>query len=220
MKNTSLLTKDHLPGSDIYLYQAKDMFRMNTDSHLLGEFMTVKSNETVLDIGVNNGVLLLYAYRFKPKFMVGVDIQEEACEIAKTNMAFHQIENAEIYCANITEFEYTPVDVIVCNPPYFQEQDSSANEKIRIARDATYLPMDELFQAIGRLLNEKGRCYMIHRVSRLNELYMALLANGLNIRQLTMIYHENHDYAHGILVEIVKGKKVHLKVNAPIWNKR
>ena len=49
---------DYLPDTNIYLKQRKDMFRVNTDTHLLGNFMLVKKNESVLDIGTNNGALL------------------------------------------------------------------------------------------------------------------------------------------------------------------
>ena len=45
------MTYDYLPGTDIYLHQRKDMFRMNTDTALLGYFMKVKENECVMDIG-------------------------------------------------------------------------------------------------------------------------------------------------------------------------
>lgn len=35
------LTYEYLHGTDIYLYQRRDMFRMNTDTALLAEFMKI-----------------------------------------------------------------------------------------------------------------------------------------------------------------------------------
>ena len=52
-------TYDYINGTDIYLYQHKKMFRINTDTALLAQFMKVKKGERVLDIGTNNGALLL-----------------------------------------------------------------------------------------------------------------------------------------------------------------
>ena len=213
------LTKDYLPETDIYLYQAKDMFRVNTDTHLLGRFLYVNENETILDIGVNNGALLLYANQYHPLKMIGIDIQEEACEIARLNMEYNKIFNAEIICGDITQLKIEPVDVIVCNPPYFIDDKNEKNEKVNIARNEVYLPLEQLFPCISRLLKQKGRCYMVHRVNRLNELYRELIANNLNIKQMSFIFDENHNYAHGILLEIVKGNKVHLRVNTPVWVK-
>lgn len=210
------LSKDYLPGTEITIYQDPWMFRMNTDTHLLGMFMKVNKGETVLDIGVNNGALLLYANQFEPALMIGVDIQERACVLAEYNLHMHNISNAEIICADIRDFKYSPVDVIVCNPPYFSEVDAVPENSRKIARNELYLPLDGLFKAFNSLLKDKGRCYMVHRVNRLNEIYRELLPNKLNIREMTMIFDETHDHAHGVLLEIVKGKKVQLKVNEAV----
>ena len=56
------ITKDYLPKhKDIVMYQDDTMFRINTDTMVLGEFLEVYKKDTVLDIGTNNGALLLYA---------------------------------------------------------------------------------------------------------------------------------------------------------------
>ena len=54
---------DYLPNTDIYYYQHPDMFHTNTDTALLGEFADIRKKDVVLDIGTNNGALLLYAMR-------------------------------------------------------------------------------------------------------------------------------------------------------------
>ena len=83
----NMLTLDYLPNHiDIKIYQHKKMFRINTDTCLLGEFLDFKDNLSVLDIGTNNGALLLYSSLLKPKNMVGIDLNSEALELAqKTN---------------------------------------------------------------------------------------------------------------------------------------
>ena len=40
--------------------QHKDMYHFNSDTCLLGDFIKINENENVLDIGTNNGALLLY----------------------------------------------------------------------------------------------------------------------------------------------------------------
>ena len=59
---------DYLPNhEEIKIYQDDEMFCINTDTMVLGEFLDIKKKDIVLDIGTNTGALLLYASKFKPK---------------------------------------------------------------------------------------------------------------------------------------------------------
>ena len=115
------LTYDYIAGTDIHLWQRKDMFRINTDTAQLARFMKIRKGERVLDVGTNNGALLLAAAADEPSFLCGVDIQEEACELARFNMQEHGITNAEIRCEDFSASTLRGFDVVLCNPPYFQQ---------------------------------------------------------------------------------------------------
>ena len=92
---------DYLSGTDIYYYQHPDMFHVNTDTSLLGQFMEIRKKDVVMDIGTNNGALLLYAMQHKPKQLIGVEITAQACELAAYNLnELHQAQ-AKIICADI-----------------------------------------------------------------------------------------------------------------------
>ena len=82
-------TLDYLPNTNIYLYQDTEMFRVNSDTRYLGEFLNVKKDETVLDVGTNNGALLLYANLLGCKKLIGVDINEEAIKLCEENMLYN-----------------------------------------------------------------------------------------------------------------------------------
>ena len=206
----SRLSFDYLPGTDIYLYQHRDMFRMNTDTALLGHFMRVKENETVLDIGCNNGALLLYASRFTKGKLIGVDIQEEACKLAEMNLNYHNLKNFEICCMDAALFECEPCDVVVCNPPYFKV--TSVNqlndtEAKRIARHETTLNFDTLAAKVSQCLKENGRFYLVHRCDRITDLLCTLRKYDLELKLMQLVRDENNDQAHGILIEAVKNGK-------------
>lgn len=208
------LTHDYLPGTQIYLYQRKDMFRMNTDTALLGQFMKVKENETVMDIGTNNGALLLYASQYTKGKLVGVEIQEEAAQLATQNLHDNQIQDYEIIHSDIKDVTH-PVDVIVCNPPYFvvtQLKQLNENEHKRIARHECYLTLEVLCESVDRNLKENGRFYLVHRADRIVDIMMELRKQGLEVKTLQLIRDENNETAHGILVEAVKGGKVHCTI--------
>lgn len=201
------LSFDYLPGTDIYLYQRRDMFRMNTDTALLGHFMRVKENDTVLDIGCNNGALLLYASRFTKGKLMGVEIQEDACKLAKMNLDYHKLENYEIYCIDAAEFTCEPCDVVVCNPPYFKVtsvNQLNESEAKRIARHETSLDFDTLAAKVSQCLKENGRFYLVHRCDRIADLLCTLRKYDLELKTMQLIRDENNEQAHGILIEAVK----------------
>ena len=208
------LTHDYLPGTQIYLHQRKDMFRMNTDTALLGRFMKVKEDETVMDIGTNNGALLLYASQFTHGKLIGVEVQKEAAELAEMNLRENAVENYAIIHSDIKDVTY-PVDVIVCNPPYFvvtQPKQLNENEYKRIARHECYLTLDTLCESVARNLKEKGRFYLVHRADRIVDILTKLREHDLEVKTIQMIRDENNDVAHGILIEAVKEGKTHCTV--------
>ena len=113
------LTLDYLPNHiDIKLYQHKKMFRINTDTCLLGEFLDFEPNLEVLDIGTNNAALLLYASLLNPKKIIGIDINKEALEIAKKNLELNNVSNFELLECDANNFNQK-MDIIISNPPYF-----------------------------------------------------------------------------------------------------
>ena len=196
---------NYLHGTDIWLYQRKDMFRVNTDTSLLGHFMQVKEDDVVLDIGTNNGALLLYASRFTKGKLIGVDVIAEACELAKHNLEFNKIQDYEIINLPIQEVNIDTVDVIVTNPPYFPlTENVNANPFLQIARHEITLSLEELIQNVVRLLKDDGRCFMVHRASREQDIVDSITTNGMFVRRLQRVYDENREDAVSLLVEMTK----------------
>ena len=81
-----MLSNDYLPGTKMPIWQDPDMFRINTDTQLLGMFLRIRKGSRVLDIGTNNGALLLYAARLEPAELTGIDPQEKAVLLARRNL--------------------------------------------------------------------------------------------------------------------------------------
>ena len=217
------LTYDFLQGSQTYVYQRKDMFRINSDTSLLANFMKIKKGEKVLDVGTNNGALLLAANTYEPSFLYGIDIQQEAIEVAQYNMEKHNIENVSLVCEDFKTVCLPKVNVILCNPPYFKvHQNSNLNEAetLRKARHETFLQLTDLCQKVSSLLDEKGRFYMVHRANRVSEIMSELRKHRLEVRTLQFVYDENKAEAVSVLIEAIKDGKVNAHVLTPIYLKR
>ncbi len=216
--NLDSCTYDYLPGTDIYFYQHPDMFHVNTDTMLLGQFMDVRHKDVVMDIGTNNGALLLYAMAKKPKAYIGVEIDSKACELARYNCnELHQL-SATFYHEDILTLRHDPVSCIVCNPPYFKRHVANPvnrNEHLSRARHEMYLTLEDLIPKISSLLQERGRLYMIHRSERLIDLALLCRANHMEIKKLQFVYDESKTEANSVLIEAMKQGKAHCRILPP-----
>lgn len=213
---------DYLYNSDIKIYQDDDMFKMNSDTRHLGEFLDLKKNDyTILDVGTNNGALLLYAYKKKnAKHYYGVDINDRALELAKENMEINGIKDYSFYHQEFQNLKMEQVDYIVSNPPYFDGEHVSFNEDKKKARFAVYLPIEELIKQSKRLLKDRGSLFLVYPCFKLAQVIASLDANKFGVTRLQFVFDENKSEASVFLLEARKGMKHYTKVSKSICNCR
>lgn len=205
-------TLDYLPNTNIYLYQDSEMFRINSDTRYLGEFIDVKQSEAVLDIGTNNGALLLYANMKGCKKLIGIDINSKAIELCEENMKLNKIENYELHSCKVQELKIDKVDVIICNPPYFKSGKAKENKDLANARHEGELTLFELIENSKRLLKEKGKLMLVYKSCDIAEVIVLLDLNGFGISRIQFVFDENKDNSTCFMLEAVKGKKHNVKV--------
>ena len=211
---------DYLPGTEFTLIQQDDMYHFNSDTVLLGRFMKARRNDSVLDIGCASGALLLYASLHQPSMITGIDLFDEVLEQARINLERNHVQ-AQLICTRVQDFRPSEqFDVIVCNPPYFDTENDeliNANPYLACARHEAYLTMDELFSNVRRLMKTNGHFYLVHRASRLNELYSTSAAYGLQTVTMIPVYKNRTSDASGALLEYCFGKKRQLHIGQPVY---
>lgn len=183
---------DFLPGHEnIKLKQRKDMFRLNTDTALLGEYFSFFDGETLLDIGTNNGALLLYTKIKAKGKLIGVDIFQEALDLAKENLALNNLE-ATLILKDVVELNIEKVDVIISNPPFFKKEAATPSKSsyLLLARHENNLTLDALFKCVKRNLKNNGRFYLVHRYDRIDEILKCASENGFILKDNKNIFDE------------------------------
>lgn len=203
--------------TDFVLSQDNDMYHVNSDSQLLYSFMNIKHKDTVLDIGCNTGVLMLYAAMKKPKKIVGIDLFEDVIVLADHNLKQIDIPY-ELFISRLQNFHSSPYDVILCNPPYFKvnkEHLMKENEYIRAARYENYLNLRELFEHVKRLLKSNGRFYFMYAPERLNEIFSIMHQCGFVCSKFQIVYTKKKK-PRLLLFECVIGKNRQAKILEPI----
>ena len=213
---------DYLCNSEIKLYQDDSMFKMNSDTRNLGNFLEFKKNDyTILDVGTNNAALLLYAkIKKEAKHYYGVDVNEKALEIAKENMEINGVSNFNFINSDFRELKLEQVDYIVSNPPYFDGEHVSENLDKRRARFAEFLPLDDLIKHSKRLLKDRGSLFLVYPSFKLPQVIATLDKYHFGVVRLQFVYDENKDESMVFLIEARKGMKHYSKIGLPIYNKR
>ena len=138
------------------IQQSKDVFRVGTDGVLLGALADIENASNVLEVGTGTGLIsLMLAQRNSQAYFLGLDINEEAAKLTQLNFEnspFHaRLKNAH---QDFKTFETKDrFDLIVSNPPYFEE---SGSEKDKIARQTVELNFRQLISNAAELLSENG----------------------------------------------------------------
>lgn len=138
------------------IQQSKNVFRVGTDGVLLGALANIESAPNILEVGTGTGLIsLMLAQRNLNADFLGLDINEEAVALTKLNFESSPFRerlknNHQDFKTFETECKF---DLIVSNPPYFEE---SGSEKDKIARQTVELNFRQLIEKTAVLLTEKG----------------------------------------------------------------
>ena len=207
---------------EIKIYQDSELFKINTDTEVLGEFLEVYKEDTVLDMGTNTGALLLYANMFHPKKLIGLEINSRALELAKKNLDENGVTNYELINDDIITYQGNLVDVIICNPPYFKtKEDNKSNDKFKnLAKHESSLTLDLLVKSIARNLKDNGTVFFLYLTSRLDEVVLEFKKNNLTIKEMKFVYDTNKEYSNVFMIRAVKNSDLGLVVDKPVIIKR
>ena len=200
---------DYLYGTPFAIEQDEKMYHFNSDSELLGRFLRPSQEDHVLDVGVNNGVLLLYAAMYYPFSLTGIDLFEEVIDLAKKNLSRYQIQ-AELAVSPLQDFHGGPFTLVLCNPPFFtvtREDLKSRNPYRRAARFTDTLTMKELLFHSRRLLSCKGRLDVIYPFSMLEDVLSEAKKNELFLSRIQPVFKSRRKEAERILMEFSKERQ-------------
>ncbi|QTE23911.1 tRNA1(Val) (adenine(37)-N6)-methyltransferase [Polaribacter cellanae] len=142
--------------------------KIGTDGVLLGAWCAVDNYfNTILDVGSGTGVIsLILAQRSDAMTIDAVEVDENAYEQTVENF-----ENSDwgdrLYCYNATfqefaeeiseeEEEEETYDLIITNPPFYNDNFETENEARNKARFTSSLSFEELIIGVAKILSKNG----------------------------------------------------------------
>ncbi|MCX5798903.1 MAG: methyltransferase [Proteobacteria bacterium] len=217
-------TLDILCNEGLKIIQKKEGYRFSIDAILLANFIILKKDERLLDIGTGCGIIPIYISKKGYKnYMVGIEIQEELLCLAIKNKALNKCEHIQFLNgdikSNTKELKKTQFHVIVSNPPYTKESTGRRSPKHSrfIARYESSLNLADLISTSSALLHKGGRLYVIYPSKRLGELIHTAREKRLEPKRLRFIHSKKEEKSNLFLTEFIKEGGIGTTVEQPLY---
>ncbi len=196
-------------------------FCFGIDAVLLANFARVKPGEKVADLGTGSGVIpILLAAKTQASHIYGIEIQQESAETARRSVEMNDLQykitilNTDIKNLGLPKCSF---GAVTSNPPYIKSGSGLVNpySPKAIARHETHTPLESFIKTAADLLISKGRFYLVHKPSRLPEIFALLQKHKLEPKTLQFVQGSPEKPPSLVLVEATKDGNPGLKVLQP-----
>ena len=178
--------------------------KVTTDACLFGAWVAreVKARNheirNMLDIGTGTGLLTLMVAQKKPDLIIdAIEIDRAAYSQAKENILASEFKN-KIYLQHgdiLNDTSQRKYDVIISNPPFYENELKSANNKKNIAHHDDGLPLEKLLPVIKPRLLATSKFYLLLPYKRKNEIEALFKKNNLFFTKIISVRQSvNHDH--------------------------
>lgn len=186
------------------IHQDRCAMKATTDGCLFGAWVAerVGSQESgvrkILDVGTGTGLLALMYAQKNPKAIIdAIEMDQHAAEQAAENIDASPWEDRiKIINADVRNFSFRQrYDIIISNPPFYENELKADNKKKNIAHHNEGLLLHELLEIIKKNLQPDGTFYLLLPYKRNEELQKLIKQHELAIQQLVFIRQSfNHEY--------------------------
>ena len=215
---------DDLQCDGLYLIQNPDKFCFGIDAVLLSNFVKVKKDGYAVDLCTGSGIVpILLSTKTKAKKITGIEIQSDIADMASRSVSYNKLdEKIDIINDDISNalkyIKHSCVDSVCVNPPYMKDMAAIKNPDLplAIARHELLTDLESVINIANKLLKENGRFFMIHRPSRLSEIFASMKQNRIEPKRIRFIHSYIDSKANLVLIEGLKGSGVWLDVEPPL----
>ena len=206
-----------------YVHHDRCAMKVGTDGVLLGawapgvngviSWLNRGQNVVCLDIGTGSGlVALMLAQRFPQAKIEAIDIDSNAVQQAQENFEQSAFCNQlSVHQARLQDWHGGPYDLIVSNPPYFQNSLKNPDKGRELARHTDNLSYEELIAHSARLLNPEGQLAIILPAETEKDICRMANDMGLCLTHITRVFSKESKPARRVLMSFCKNT-----TNAPI----
>jgi tRNA1(Val) A37 N6-methylase TrmN6 len=225
MARNAEYTDDSLFNGRIRCLQHSRGYRFSLDAVLLGNFISIRPAEKILDLGCGTGIIaLILAYRWPSCAITGLEIQPELVKLARENvMQNNWQERITIVQGDLRQMNKNiaagQFDWVVSNPPYRKKGTGRMNiepEQL-VARHEIKADVASVVNAAAWALKNKGRAALIYPAVRGATVLHELKKQGLEPKKMQTVFSYPGSPAALLLIEAVKGGGEELTILPPFY---
>lgn len=168
------MPNDHFEFKQFTVWQSSCSQKVSTDACIFGAWTArhARPSGTALDIGAGTGLLMLMLAQQHDVDIDGVEIEPECFGQMKENISKSKWANRlRAILGDVKEMnEPGRYDLVISNPPFYENQLSSPNEVRNLAWHSSKLSLEELFSNALSLLAHTGQFALIIPYVRKDEL--------------------------------------------------
>ena len=211
---------------NLKLIQDPGCFCCGIDAVILADYAHTYCPDAlkIVDLGTGNGIVpLILSHKNKKAGITGIEIQEEAADMARRSCRINNLQNRiTIRTGDIIESEtYSGLqaDAVTCNPPYFVKGGGILNNRKPkyIARHETTAVFDDFARAASEILNTKGHFFIVHRPSRLVDIFWSCRKYRLEPKDIRFVAPKAGEVPNIVLVHCVAGGGRELKIDRTLY---
>ena len=207
-----------------WFYQKKKGFRFGTDTFLLADFVHLKGNEYIVDLGTGCGVIpILLLKKYESLRALAVDVLPENVELALENACLNGVEDRiEVRLLNVKdvrkEVKGGIFDVVVSNPPFIENGAGNvcSNYHRAVARQELEAQLEDFVSAAAFLLKNKGRFYVLLPVQRFVDVLCLMRKYKIEPKRVRFIQPDKESSANLFLLEGRKGSGKGIVIEPPL----
>lgn len=218
---------DDLQLNGLGIIQNSEGFCFGVDAVFLAHYAVVKNNDRCLDLCTGTGIIPILMYginaNVKGVSFEAIEIQDKSFDMATRSVMMNGIEDSvHIIKGDIKEaattFRAASFQVVTVNPPYMKVSKALTNptESKMIARHEVMCNLDDVVSAASFALCDKGRFYMIHKPSRIPEIFSTMRAHNIEPKSMRLIHPYVDKEPVLVLIGGLKGGGEEMRVAPPL----
>lgn len=185
--------------------------KVGTDGVLLGAWVDVAGVGRILDIGTGTGLIALMLAQRSSAHIDAIEIETAAAHQAHENVQRSPwADRVQVHQTSLQGYRPNSshrYDLIVANPPFFQQALPARNVARSLARHGDQLAPLDLVQAAARLIADRGRLAVIYPVETAQHLLKIAAEHGLSCRRQLNIKPKPHLPVKRLALELSRDRQ-------------